>query len=331
MSAPSLDRDALAALAPKLAPGASGVAEARQLSGGASQELWLVVLDTQDGPVRTVLRRKPSQRAASELAIAIETEALLITLAHDAGVPSPRVLHTLTPEDGLGAGFFMSFVEGEALGGRIVREEAFAAVRPKLARQCGEILARIHKLPLAQVAELPVKDTARVINELEQAYRSEDWPRPVFSLAFRWLRQNMPAPAAPAAVHGDFRNGNLLMGPDGVRAVLDWELAHAGDPMEDLGWICVNSWRFGVIDKPVGGFGSREDLFAGYEAVSGAKVDPARVRFWEIVGTLRWGVICTMSGVLLRGEGPFAVERPMIARRASETELDLLNLLEGVA
>lgn len=331
MSAPSLDMNALAKLAPKLAPGATGVAEARQLSGGASQELWLALLETPQGPVRAVLRRKPPQRAASELAVPIETEARLITLAHDAGVPSPRVLHTLTPDDGLGAGFFMDFVEGEALGGRIVRDEAFAAVRPKLARQCGEILARIHALPRAHVAELPMKDTTRVIDELEQAYRAEDWPRPVFSLAFRWLRQHMPSPVAPTIVHGDFRNGNLLMGPDGVRAVLDWELAHAGDPIEDLGWICVNSWRFGVVDKPVGGFGAREDLFAGYAAVSGVKVDPARVRFWEIVGTLRWGVICTMSGVLLRGEGPFTIERPMIARRASETELDLLNLLEGAA
>ncbi|HEX8900522.1 phosphotransferase family protein [Vitreimonas sp.] len=331
MSTPSLDLDALAKLAPQLAPGATGVAETRQLSGGASQELWLVVLETPEGKLRTVLRRKPPMRAASELAIPIETEAQLIGLAHDAGVPSPRVLHTLSATDGLGAGFFMSFVEGEALGGRIVRDDAFAAVRPHLARQCGEILARIHKLPLASVSEFPMKDTARVIDELEQAYRAEDWPRPVFSLAFRWLRQNMLAPAAPAIVHGDFRNGNLLMGSEGVRAVLDWELAHAGDPMEDLGWICVNSWRFGVMDKPVGGFGAREDLFVGYEAVSGAKVDPERVRFWEIVGTLRWGVICTMSGVLLRGEGPFTIERPMIARRASETELDLLNLLEGAA
>lgn len=331
MSMPTLDLDALAKLAPKLVPDAQGVVETRQLSGGASQELWLVVLEAPAGKVRTVLRRKPPARAASELAIAIETEASLIKLAHDAGVPSPRVLHTLDPADGLGAGFFMDFVEGEALGGRIVRDEAFTAVRPKLARQCGEILARIHKLSLTSVSEFPIKDTARVIDELEQACRVEDWPRPVFSLAFRWLRKNMPAPAEAAIVHGDFRNGNLLMGPEGVRAVLDWELAHAGDPMEDLGWICVNSWRFGMIDKPVGGFGAREDLFAGYEAMSGAKVDAARVRFWEIVGTLRWGVICTMSGVFLRGDGPFTVERPMIARRASETELDLLNLLEGTA
>lgn len=92
-------------------------------------------------------------------------------------------------------------------------------------------------------------------------------------------------------MHGDFRNGNLIIGAEGVRAVLDWELAHLGDPMEDLGWVCVNSWRFGEIDKPVGGFGSREELFAGYEA-AGRKVDPARVKFWEVMGTLRWGIMC---------------------------------------
>jgi aminoglycoside phosphotransferase (APT) family kinase protein len=109
--------------------------------------------------------------------------------------------------------------------------------------------------------------------------------------------------------------------------VLDWELAHAGDPMADLGWICVNSWRFGAIDKPAGGFGARDELYAGYEAAGGAEVDRSRARFWEVLGTLRWGVICTMSGVALRGEGPFTIERPMIARRASETELDLLDLL----
>jgi aminoglycoside phosphotransferase (APT) family kinase protein len=114
-----------------------------------------------------------------------------------------------------------------------------------------------------------------------------------------------------------------------VRAVLDWELAHAGDPMEDLGWICVNSWRFGAIDNPVGGFGSREDLYAGYEAAGGAPVDLKRAHFWEVLGTLRWGVICTMSGIALREGAATGLERAMIARRASETELDLLNLLEA--
>lgn len=323
--AATLDLDKLTALAPKLAPGAASIDHVRALSGGASQELWLVTVQGADGSRRVVLRRAPENRTASALAIPIEGEAELVRLAHANGVPSPAVVHVLRPEDGLGAGYFMEHVEGEALGGRIVRDDAFAAVRPDLARQCGEILARIHALPTPPA--LPVKSAAAIVDELESVHRAEDWPRPVFELAFRWLRQNLPGDAPTAVVHGDFRNGNLLIGADGVRAVLDWELAHAGDPFEDLGWICVNSWRFGVIDKPVGGFGAREDLYAGYEAASGARIDRRRTRFWEVLGTLRWGVICTMSGIALRSGGPWTIERPMIARRASETELDLLNLL----
>jgi aminoglycoside phosphotransferase (APT) family kinase protein len=273
-----------------------------------------------------VLRRTPHHRLRGEWTIPIELEAELIASAHAAGVPSPRVIYVLRPADGLGAGFFMEHVEGEALGRKIVRDEAFAPVRPLLARQCGEILARIHALPTP--AALPALSISNIIDALERQHRSEETPRPVFELAFRWLREHAPGDVAARVVHGDFRNGNLLIGPDGVRAVLDWELAHAGDPMEDLGWICVNSWRFGAIDLPVGGFGVREDLYAGYEAAGGVNVDRARAHFWEVLGALRWGVICTMSGVALRDGTSTGVERALIARRASETELDLLNLLE---
>ncbi len=147
---------------------------------------------------------------------------------------------------------------------------------------------------------------AKEIADLDREYRSFNWPRPVFELALRWLRERDPGPSDEVTlVHGDFRHGNLIIGPDGLRAVLDWELAHLGDPMEDLGWVCVNSWRFGEIDKPVGGFGSREELFAGYEA-AGRRVDPDRVMFWEVMGTLRWGVMC--CGMMQRfriGPGSF--------------------------
>ena len=158
-------------------------------------------------------------------------------------------------------------------------------------------------------------------------YRGFDWPRPVFELALRWLRDRDPGPAGEVTlVHGDFRHGNLIIGPDGVRAVLDWELAHTGDPMEDLGWVCVNSWRFGEIDKPVGGFRSREELFAGYEA-AGRRVDSERVKFWEVMGTLRWGVMCCGMMQRFRLTPDHSMERAMIGRRSSETEIDLLRLL----
>jgi len=172
-----------------------------------------------------------------------------------------------------------------------------------------------------------VMTAAKEIDELERDYRSFNWPRPVFALALRWLRERDPGPSREVTlVHGDFRHGNLIIGPDGVRAVLDWELAHSGDPMEDLGWVCVNSWRFGEIDKPVGGFGTREELFAGYEE-AGRRVDPDRVTFWEVMGTLRWGVMCCGMMRTFRTGPEHSIERAMIGRRSSETEIDLLRLL----
>jgi aminoglycoside phosphotransferase (APT) family kinase protein len=122
------------------------------------------------------------------------------------------------------------------------------------------------------------------------------------------------------------RTGNIIVGPARLEAVLDWEAVHVGDPMEDLGWICVTSWRFGEVDKPAGGFGSREELFAGYEAVSGQRVDPDRVRWWEVMGTLRWGMSCAMFGREFQ-DGDRSVEKAAIGRRASETAIDLLAIL----
>jgi aminoglycoside phosphotransferase (APT) family kinase protein len=221
----------------------------------------------------------------------------------------------------------MQRVEGETIPRKILRDEQFAQARPKLARQLGKVLAGIHGLDLARLPELRRMTAAKEIAELERDYRGFEWPRPVFELALRWLRDHDPGSSQEVTlVHGDFRHGNLVIGPDGVRAVLDWELAHTGDPMEDLGWVCVNSWRFGEIDKPVGGFGTREELFAGYEA-AGLRVDAKRVKFWEVMGTLRWGVMC--CGMMQRFRiGPeHSVERAMIGRRSSETEIDLLRLL----
>ncbi len=309
-------------------PGASGVTGVAKLSGGASQETWSFDIVHPDGKVGAILRRAPQgYGAAPTRAAGLDAEARLMQLAHDAGVPSPRVMHVLRPEDGLGAGFIMARIEGETIARKILRDDIFAKARPLLARQLGKVAAGIHDLPRAQLPKLREMSATKEIGELEREYRGFDWPRPVFELALRWLRDQDPGPSDEVTlVHGDFRHGNLIIGPDGVRAVLDWELAHLGDPMEDLGWICVNSWRFGEIDKPVGGFGSREDLFAGYEA-AGRKADPARVKFWEVMGTLRWGVMC--CGMMQRFRiGPdHSMERAMIGRRASETEIDLLRLL----
>lgn len=308
--------------------GVSAIESLRRLSGGASQETWSFDAIGDGKSVPLILRRSPGgERAKSETAAGLETEAELIKLAEELGVPVPPVRLVLTPEDGVGRGFVMDRIEGETIARKILRDDEFADARPKMARQCGEILARLHKADMSKLPELRTSAARDEIEQYAKTYKTHDHPHPVFDLAIRWLRDNAPSTDTKLTlVHGDFRNGNLMIGPDGVRAVLDWELAHIGDPMEDLAWICVNSWRFGNIDNPVGGFGTREDMFAGYEAAGGGKVDPERVKFWEVLGTLKWGIMCTTMVMAFKA-GDRSVERAAIGRRSSETEVDLLRLL----
>ena len=174
---------------------------------------------------------------------------------------------------------------------------------------------------------------ADVVADYETRYRNMNWPRPVMDAAFVWLKAHTPPPPPkPTVVHGDFRNGNILIDENGVSAVLDWEIVHKGDPMEDMGWICTASWRFGVVDKPVGGFGQREDLWAGYEAAGGQKVDRQHALFWEMLGSVKWGLMChgMTAPAIAAGNTP-PIDRTVIARRASETEVDIMRLLETVS
>ena len=322
-------REGLARIAPKLVAGATGLARLDRLSGGASQETWAFSVNGPDGAVsHWILRRSPpGVDTRASMGCGLEVEAQLIGLAGAAGVPVPGVGHVLTPADGIGVGFIMTRLDGETLPQKILREPEFAPMLPGLAAQCGQALARIHNVELARLPALRTAPAAGEVAAYRKRHQGTGQQQPVFELAFRWLEQNIPAPKPRLAlVHGDFRHGNLMIGTDGLRGVLDWELAHLGDPMEDLGWICVNSWRFGRTEKPVGGFGTREQLFEAYEAAGGMRVNPEEVRFWEVLGTLKWGVMCEgMAAAFLAGERN--VERAVIGRRSSETEIDLLNLL----
>lgn len=315
----------LQAIARKMDSTAAGISGLERLSGGATQEIWRFDIEGGNGG-RYVLRRAAGETRIT-VATGLEVEVELMAAAARVGIPVAEVAYVLHPDDRLGRGFVMRFVEGETLGGRIVNSDHLRAARQTLAAECGETLARLHRISTADFPSLARVTPADLVERNRLAYRSTPIRRPVFDLAFRWLADHTPpAPAAPTLVHGDFRNGNLMVGPDGLRAVLDWELAHVGDPMEDLGWICINSWRFGRIELPVGGFGALEDLLAGYERISGTRLDRAAIHWWQILGTIRWGTICAASIGAFRDDDA-TMERAMIARRTSETEIDLLHLM----
>jgi aminoglycoside phosphotransferase (APT) family kinase protein len=313
-------------VAPVCGPGT--VEGLRRLSGGASRETWTFELAVPDGARHgLVLRRDPGSHTGwSERA----TEYMLLEATAAAGVPVPRVRVLLGPDDDLGHGFVMDRVDGETIPRRILRDDVYTDARPLLAAQCGEIAARIHATDAATLPDLPVQSAAFQIAQYRENLDGFGEPHPAFELGLRWLADNAPPEAAkPTLVHGDFRNGNLIVGPEGVRAVLDWELAHLGDPAEDLGWLCVKSWRFGVVDKLVGGFGDVPELLDAYESRSGRRVDEDTLRWWVALGTLKWGVICIaqafthLTGVLR------SVELATLGRRVAEMEWDLLDILDG--
>jgi len=325
----SLSASALERIAQKLGFGDVRAANVKRLSAGASQELWRFDLLSPTGETTSlIVRRAPGGTRQSTMTVGLEAEAALMRLAQSAGVPVPSVRVVLEPEDDLGLGFIMDVVEGETLGHRIAASPALADARKGLAHECGFALARIHALPLDDLPPLNAAAPGELLRAWEGSYRASGRVRPVFELAFRWLETHLPAPRPKVLLHGDFRNGNLMVGPSGLRAVLDWELAHLGDPMEEFGWICAPSWRFGQLDKPVGGFGDREDLIAGYEAGGGGAVDRSSLQWWDIFGVIRWGVMCAGMATTFRSSDP-SVERAVIARRASETEIDLLHLLDS--
>lgn len=301
-----------------------------RLTAGASMESW--AFEAEGEPL--ILRRAPggSESHGGIGGIALATEAALIDVAREGGVTAPQVRHVFPPNSPIGAGYVMARLPGEALPPRLFKTPALAPVLNALPDRLACEMAAIHALPLGDLPDgVPTAGAADLIASYHAAYATIGERRPVYELAFAWLRAHCP-PAfdPPVLVHGDFRMGNLLIDGSGLTAVLDWEIAHLGDPHQDLAYICAPSWRFGRRDKPVGGIGDIAPFLAAYEAASGRRVDPTRFEFWRVLTTLFWGSACmTMLGDW-RGGTERSIERAAIGRRISEVEVDLLLLLADI-
>lgn len=317
-----IDEGALAAVLTQAYGLETRVDGLRRDSGGASRITCAFDAVTAAGDRHPLILRlsAPGRSAGGPLL----QEAALMRAAATAGVPTPEVVAAGDEVGPLGVPFVvMTRVAGETIPRRILRDAEFQAVRPRLARQCGEILAAVHAIPPASVPGLEAGDQLAVWREVLDGTGE---PHPALELGLRRLELDRPSSSRSTVVHGDFRNGNLVVGPDGVRAVLDWELAHLGDPLEDLGWLCVKAWRFGAA-PPVGGFGDYDQLVEAYESASATRVDRAALRWWETLGVLKWAVICIMQARRHLSGGERSVELAALGRRVAESEWDLLQML----
>lgn len=296
--------------------------ETRRLSAGASRLSWSLDVRAGDRIRPLVVQR---ERVRGQGRSDVGAEARVMRAAGKRGVPVPEVIAVDPVGDGLGGAFMVTArIEGETIPRRILRSTELAAARHGFAGQCGRILAAIHSIPVGEVEPLAEPDP---IHDIEKMLDASGDPRPALEIGMCWLRATRPAPTRRAVVHGDFRNGNLIVGSDGVRAVLDWELAHLGDPVEDLGWLCARAWRWGA--RPVvGGMGSVSDLLAGYASARGEPVDADVFFWWQLLATVKWGVMCLeQARTHLSGEAR-SVELAVLGRLAAEVEYDVLRLVE---
>jgi aminoglycoside phosphotransferase (APT) family kinase protein len=309
------------------APGS--IHDLRPLTGGANRATLAFDAEVGDARLPLIVQlgvETPDPVAGITPELRPAQQAHLMIAAAENGVPAPRIRAILEPEDGLGEGYITDRVDGETLGPRIIRDNRFAAARPRMAAQCGEILARIHSIDSAKVPFLMSQNPVEHIAAHRAIIDRYNFHLPALELALRWADEHVPKHPRHTVVHGDFRMGNLIVDERGVRCVLDWELAQTGDPLIDLGWLCIRTWRFGG-KYPVGGFGTREYLFAAYERESGYPVEPSQVRFWEAFGNIKWALHCLRLGS--RGIANNDIERCAIGRRIEEPLYDFFNLIES--
>jgi len=311
------------AVADELARALGGaVSDLRRLSGGASRITSSFDLETADG-VRRPLILQRERNDGIVPGSRVRTEEVLLQAARGLGVPVPGVV-AAGAGGGLDPGWLVvERLEGETIPRKLLRDPEWATARGALTAQCGTALAAIHRIDPDAVPGLPPRDPLRDPLEYLDGLGEV---RPCLEFGARWLEINRPPPGPRVTVHGDFRMGNLLVGHDGLRAVLDWELAHAGDPAEDIGWMCARAWRFGGAGH-VGGFGSLSELLDSYAAAGGEAIDPERVRWWEAYAAVKWAVICALQASVHLRRANRSVELAAIGRRVCESEWDLLVLL----
>lgn len=255
-------------------------------------------------------------------------EAELIALAETAGVPVPTV-HAVTDHlPGVGApAMVVSRAEGRTIPRHVIRGVQTPADGDALAHQCGTALARLHAIPRDSVPAAVDTTLSDTFTDLqEQRLDLLPAPHPAIRFGIAWLRAHPVDDPAPALVHGDFRNGNIVVDDRGLVAVLDWEVAQVSDPMQDLAWLCLRTWRFGSDHRPVGGFGSFEALIDGYRGAGGTYREDA-FRWWSIARSVWWAIGLAGQAAAFTSGLTDAIVLAASGRRVPELEHDLLTLI----
>ncbi|HEX4301928.1 MAG TPA: phosphotransferase family protein [Rhizomicrobium sp.] len=284
------------------------VAALSRIPGGASRETYKFRASYGGRERGLILRRDPE---ASLIETERTTEYRAYEAFHALGLPVPEpVALELDPKPLERPFFIMEEIEN-CTTGSIMSPDPFGAHRDTVGQQFFSVLGKIASVDPRDVGlsdfegESDIHDVAmhevarweKVVNDDERE------PQPIVRAAIRWLKRNPPPPAQKiAVVHGDYRTGNFLVDDGGtIRAILDWEMAHLGDPLEDLGWAIDPLWSGGDVEHP-GGMIARAEAIRIWEQTSGLRADPKALHWWEIFASVK-GAAIWMSAACEYAEG----------------------------
>ena len=294
------------------------------LTGGASADINRIIFEDN----KEFIVRRSVVKDKAVMAIPKNMEAKIQKIVKEYGAPVPEIIMEFSEGAEIGEGYVMQSVGGETIPRKILRDDSYKNIRNKLPYEIGKSLAQIHKTKLEKLQDLEKITFSESLEKLFIIYESFDQPQPVFDLAFKWLENQKILDYEEVLVHGDYRFGNFIISEKKLESIIDWELAHIGNPMEDLGWLCVRSWRFGNVNKRAAGLGDVDELIAGYESNSKIKIDKSQLDMWQLYGSLKWGIICMVQTFAHLSGAVKSLEKAAIGRRVSETEFDLMNMIK---
>lgn len=291
-------------LAPRLeAEDGVAISNLLRIPGGASRETWMFEAAWRAGGeprcAHLVLRLDPP---ASLVESQRQVEYAFYRAFEGTQVPVPRMRWLELEPDALGAPFFIMdrIMLGETNVQNLAAGPQYADSRAMIGRRMYEVLASIHtadwsSTDVPTVVEVPTVETSweRALDYWEGMIdANEISPQPIIRAAIRWLRAHPPPPAQRVSmIHGDYRVGNFLYSNEGIHGVLDWEMAHLGDPVEDVAWSMHEIWHRDLIP--------REECIAVYEAASGLRVDPEALHWWDVFNGVK------AQGIWLTGAKSF--------------------------
>ncbi len=318
------------------------IQEIHHLSGGACQDNFSIKMKLDENGMsseRNIVLR--TDKGASLLSsLSKRDEFKVAELAFRAGVKTPEPILLEENDSILGSPFYlMEKISGKATGRYIVKDSELNNYRKNgMVSDLAKNLALLHTVSQESVNDSLLKEKLKLtttssyalqcIKDLEKSLDELPEPHPAIEMSLNWLAKNKPEVDAIVLVHGDFRTGNFMITKDGLQGILDYEFAHWGDRHEDIAWLCMRDWRFGKLNKEVGGFGDRPDFYKAYEDVSKIKVDFKKVTYWEIMGNIRWAIGSTQQAERHLSGKDKGIELAAIGRRTAEMEWEAMRLIE---